>query len=698
MTSSSDSSERAWLRPLSGDSPAHIAYGADYNPEQWPREVWKEDVRLMREAGVTVVSVAIFSWARLQPAEDRWDFDWLDEVLDLLHDNGIAVDLATATASPPPWLTTLHPEILPVTRTGETLSQGARQHWRPTSPVFRRHALRLVEAMATRYADHPALVAWHISNELGCHNIYDYSDDAAQAFRDWLRARYGTLDELNRAWATSFWSQYYGDWEQIQPPRLAASHANPTQQLDFKRFSSDALKDYLRAEREILRRITPEIPATTNFMVMSGTKGMNYPDWAGEIDFVSNDHYTRPGPQRLDELSFSAGLTHSIAQGRPWFLMEHSTSAVNWQTVNVAKGEGELARDSLLHVAHGADAVCFFQWRQSAAGAEKYHSAMVPHAGADSAVFRAVTALGRTLEALAPVAGSVREPARAALVFDWESWWAVERDSQPSSLLDYRQEALDWYSAFLTLGVRVDVVTTTTELGGYDFVAAPLLHVVPQTLADRLQAYVRGGGHLATTYYSGIVDENDHVHLGGYPGALRSLLGVRIEEFGPLCEGDDVRLDNGLTGTRWTDRIDLTDPGTEVLARYATGDQAGRPALTRRALPEGGSAAYVSTRLDGPGLTDVLRSLLSAAGVAGELPAEARGRVETTVRTDGSHAYWFLVNRTDEDVACGAVDAEVLTGASPSAGDGLVLPPRGVVVLRAAAGASPFAGETVHVA
>ncbi|MEU0128109.1 beta-galactosidase [Streptomyces sp. NPDC006289] len=679
-----------WLRPPADGSPARFAYGADYNPEQWPREVWKEDVRLMREAGVTIVSVAIFSWARLQPAEDRWDFEWLDEVLDLLHSNGITVDLATATASPPPWLTTLHPEILPVTRTGETLAQGARQHWRPTSPVFREYALRLVEAMATRYADHPALVAWHISNELGCHNIYDYSDDAARSFRDWLRTRYGTLDGLNHAWATSFWSQRYGDWDEIQPPRLAASHANPTQQLDFKRFSSDALKDYLRAERDVLRRLTPAIPVTTNFMVMGGTKGMSYPDWAEEIDFVSNDHYAHPGPQRLDELSFSAGLTHSIAGGRPWFLMEHSTSAVNWQTVNLAKREGELARDSLVHVAHGADAVCFFQWRQSAAGAEKYHSAMVPHAGPDSEVFRAVTALGRTLEALTPVVGSVREPARAALVYDWESWWAVERDSQPSSLLDYRQEALDWYSAFLSLGVRVDVVTTSADLTGYDFVAAPLLHVVPRALAGRLEAFVRGGGHLATTYYSGVVDENDHVHLGGYPGALRELLGIRVEEFGPLLEGVVVRLDNGLTGGLWTDRIEVTDPEATVLARYGSGDQAGRPAITRRVPAGGGSAAYVSTRLGGEGLSEVLGSLLSGAGVLSELPAEVRGRVELTVRTDGVHAYWFLVNRTDGPVACGTVAGQLMTGHQEAAEEGLVLPPRGVAVLRVATGASPF--------
>ncbi|MGW3803781.1 beta-galactosidase, partial [Streptomyces clavifer] len=511
-----------------------------------------------------------------------------------------------------------------------------------------------------------------------------------QTLPHWRSPRISLQKREKRSVSSRRKPQYYGEWEQIQPPRLAASHANPTQQLDFKRFSSDALRDYLRAEREILRRITPEIPATTNFMVMGETKAMNYPDWAAEIDFVSNDHYAHPGPQRLDELSFSAGLTHSIAEGRPWFLMEHSTSAVNWQTVNLAKSRGELARDSLVHVAHGADAVCFFQWRQSAAGAEKYHSAMVPHAGPDSELFRAVAALGRTLEGLTPVTGSVREPARAALVYDWESWWAVERDSQPTSLLRYRQEALDWYSAFLALGVRVDVVTTTTDLTGYDFVAAPILHVVPRALAARLDAYVHGGGHLATTYYSGVVDENDHVYLGGYPGALRELLGIRVEEFAPLLEDVDVRLDNGLTGTLWTDHITVADAEVEVLARYETGDHAGRPAITRRDLADGGSAAYVSTRLGTDGLPEVLKDLLAGAGVSSELPESARGLVELTVRTDGSESYWFLVNRTDEPVTFDAVAGEALTGPAPDADGGMVLPPRDVAVLRVASGTTPF--------
>ncbi|MFE7401589.1 beta-galactosidase [Streptomyces sp. NPDC057557] len=668
--------------PAGSDGRRRLGYGADYNPEQWPREVWEEDVRLMREAGVNIVSLAIFSWARIQPTADTWDFEWLDEVMDLLHAGGIGVDLATATASPPPWLTTAHPEILPVTATGETLWPGARQHWRPTSPVFRTHALRLVRELATRYASHPALVAWHVNNELGCHNVYDYSDDAAHAFRTWLLRRYTTLEALNHAWGTAFWSQRYSDWDQILPPRLAASHPNPTQQLDFKRFSSDALKDHLFAEREVLRKLTPDVPVTTNFMVMGGIKGMDYADWAdsGAIDFVANDHYVTPGPQDRDELSFAANLTSGIAGHRPWFLMEHSTSGVNWQPVNLAKKPGELARDSLLHVAHGADAVCFFQWRQSAAGAEKYHSAMVPHAGSDSELFRSVAELGRTLEALAPIAGAGREPGRVAVLFDWDSWWTSEHDSHPTSRLDYHREALDWYSALLQLGIRADVVPAhRTDLSSYDVVIAPVLHVVPQPFGKALTRYVEGGGHLVTTYFSGVVDENDHIWLGGYPGALRELLGIRIEEFGPLLDGATVDLDNETTGSLWTDRITVTGPDVEVLARYRSGTYASRPAITRSTTGHG-SAAYVSTRLGAEGLAALLPDLLAPAGVTSELPDEARGVVELTVRRDADSRYLFLVNRGDVSVPLPGVTGELLVG--PATEGGLVLPPRDVAVLR----------------
>ncbi|GAA4852529.1 beta-galactosidase [Luteimicrobium xylanilyticum] len=663
-----------------GGGRARIAYGADYNPEQWPREVWADDARLMREAGVNIVTLAVFSWAKLQPTADTWDFAWLDEVMDLMHANGIAVDLATATASPPPWLTTAHPEILPVNERGETLWPGARQHWRPTSPVFREHALRLVEAMAARYADHPALAAWHVSNELGCHNVYDYSDDAAAAFRAWLRDRYKTSDALNDAWGTSFWSQWYGSFDEVLPPRLAASYPNPTQQLDFKRFSSDALRDYLRAEADVLRRITPDVPVTTNFMLMGDMSGMNYADWAAELDFVANDHYRQAVPRSDDELSLSANLTSGVAGGRPWYLMEHATSAVNWQRINAVKSTALLRHDALTHLAHGADAVCFFQWRQSASGAEKFHSGMVPHAGPDSELFRGVVGLGRTLQDLAPVAGSGRLQSPVAVLVDWDSWWASELDSHPSNVLRYRQEALDWYGALLDAGVRADAVPVGSDLSGYRLVVAPVLYLVPEETRVRLHDYVEGGGHLVLTYFSGIADADDRVYLGGYPGAFRDLLGVRVEEFVPLLDDETVTLSTGATGTLWSEPVRLTDPATEVLASYLDGSVAGGPAVTRRVVGEG-SASYVSTRLGVDGLATVLPALLAGAGVTSELPEPVRGAVEHVVRTNGTDDFVFYVNRTAGQITLPDVTGELLLG--ERADDGTVtLEAHGVAVLR----------------
>ncbi len=409
---------------------------------------------------------------------------------------------------------------------------------------------------------------------------------------------------------------------------------------------------------------------------MGETKGMDYAAWAAEVDFVSNDHYVVPGPQDHDELSFSANLTGNIAGGSPWFLMEHSTSAVNWQPVNTPKKPGALARDSLTHVAHGADAVCFFQWRQSRAGAEKYHSAMVPHAGSNSRLFRDVTALGRTLGELAPIAGSRREPARAAILFDWDSWWASELDSHPTDRLRYRQEALDWYSAFLATGIRADVLPAAASLEGYQLVIAPVLHVVPAELRSRLTAFVEAGGHLVTTYFSGIVDQNDHVWLGGYPGALSDLLGIRVEEFGPLAPGEEATLDDGSTGTLWADPVATTSGDTKVLRRFTSGDHAGEPAVTRRSVGSG-SAGYVATRLGPAGLVPVLREFAGLAGVGSELPAELCGAVELAVRAGEDGRFLFLINRTDQAVDISAVPGAVLAGTGQAK-----LAARGVAVLK----------------
>jgi beta-galactosidase len=670
-----------WVRWPAG-APGPLAYGADYNPEQWPSEVWAQDMALMREAGVNLVNVGIFAWAQVQPGEDSWDWGWLDEVLDLLHANGIAVDLGTGTSSPPPWLTTLHPEILPVTADGRTISPGGRQHFRPSSPVFRRYAMSHVRTLASRYRAHPALAMWHVSNELGCHNVADFSDDAAVGFRSWLAERYGNLEALNAAWATAFWSQRYSSWEQILPPRLAASIPNPTQQLDFKRFSSWTLQDYLQAEVAILRELTPDIPITTNFMVMANNvDGMDYAAWAGDVDLVANDHYLIAAREdAYDDLCFSANLTSGIAGGDPWFLMEHSTSAVNWQPVNPPKPAGQLRRDSLTNVAYGSDAVSFFQWRASAAGAEKYHSAMVPHAGADSRIFRDVCSLGSELAALAEVVGTQAIPSRVAILFDWTSWWASELGSHPSTLLRYRETALAWHRAFSELGIGVDVQPLGADLSPYTLVVAPLLYVVDSATRKRLAGFVTSGGHLITTFFSGIVDEHDHVHLGGYPGALRDLLGIRVEEFGPLLPGVEVPLDGGGHASLWAERIDVVGEDVQALLSYAAGDLTGVPAATRRTVGDG-SASYVGAQLDPASLRGVCHQLAGLSGVAAELEPSLGGAVIRRVRGDASRRFTFLINgsRQPQTVTTGR-GLELLTGQVVSGHVRLL--PLGVAVIR----------------
>ena len=652
-----------------------IAFGCDYNPEQWDREVWVEDVRLMREAGVDLVAVNIFGWSHIEPTDGVYDFDGLDTIIDLLHANGIRVNLGTGTASTPPWLTHAHPEILPVVADGTTRHPGGRQAWCPSSPVFRRYALRLVEKVAQRYGAHPGVALWHVSNELGCHNALCYDDETAHSFRGWLQRRYTSVDALNAAWGTSFWSQRYSSFDEVLPPRLTLSTSNPSQLVDFHRFSSDELLDYYRSEYAVLRRHS-DVPITTNFMVTAHIKAMDYWSWAPEMDVIANDHYL---DNRLAdptaELSFSADLTRGLAQGTPWILMEHSTGAVNWQPLNLAKQPGEMMRNSLTHVARGADGVCFFQWRASLQGSEKFHSAMLPHAGTDTELWREVVELGAALDRLDEVAGS-RVVADVAIVFSWESWWSADGESRPSQSVDYLQQVHDAHGALRELGITTDVVAPGADLSRYRVVVVPCLYMVNDADAAVITDYVASGGHALVTFFSGIVDQDDRVRPGGYPGAFREMLGVTGEEFVPLAPTERITLDSGASASLWTERLRPTT--AEVLARYVDGPVPGVAAHTRNRFGEG-VGHYLATALDRDGLKRVLRELAADAGVVGVGP-ERDGLVEVVRRVSADASYLFVINHSLDPVEIPASGTELITGSIVS--NSVLVPAGAVRVMR----------------
>ncbi|WP_418763804.1 beta-galactosidase [Marisediminicola antarctica] len=659
MSSTTDHAPAVAIAPAVGTRFASVGieYGCDYNPEQWSREVWNDDVRLMRQAGVTLVAINVFGWAVLEPRSGEFDFSGLDAIVGLLHENGIGINLGTGTSSPPPWLTRQHPEILPMAADGTRRWPGGRQAWCPSSPVFREHALALVTEVAARYGSHPAVRLWHVSNELGCHNALCYCDVSAESFRGWLERRYGSIDALNEAWGTSFWSQRYSEWADVLPPRATLSAANPTQAQDFSRFSSDELLSYYLAEAGVLRELSA-VPVTTNFMITAHIRTQDYWSWAPHVDVIANDHYL---DHRLDdphqELAFAADLTRGLAGGGPWVLMEQATGSVNWQPRNIAKAPGEMVRNSLSHLARGADGICFFQWRASASGSEKFHSGMVPHAGTDTGIWRDVLELGRVLGALSEVAGS-RVVADAAIVFSWDAWWAVDFESRPSGDLRYLDQVHRAYRELWDAGITVDIVAPGADLSAYRFVVVPCLYLVTEDAARGIRDYVAGGGHALVTFFSGIVDENDRILLGGYPGAFKEMLGVVTEEFFPLGHGDAVALDDGSTATVWTEWMHAR--GAEVIASYADGTLAGVPAITRNRHGDG-VAWYLGTALEAGALGRLLVRASSEAGVSATRLAGVPG-VEVVRRSSAENDYLFVMNHTDEPISHPAAGTELTRG------------------------------------
>jgi beta-galactosidase len=641
-----------------------LAFGGDYNPEQWPESVWQDDVRLMREAGVTMVSVGIFSWALLEPSPGTYEFGWLDRLLDLLHDHGIRADLGTPTVVPPAWFYRAHPDALPVTADGVRLAFGSRGAICHSNADYRAAAANITTRLAERYAAHPALALWHVHNEYGVPVSACYCDSCAAHFRRWLAATYATVDGVNEAWGTAFWGQRYADFDEIDPPRTAPTVGNPGQALDYKRFADATMRENFVRERDILHRLAPGVPVTTNFMTaLSQCDSVDYWAWGREVDLVTNDHYLITDGRRTHvNLAMAADLTRSVAGGAPWLLLEHSTSGVNWQPRNPAKAPGQMARNSLAHVARGSEGAMFFQWRQSRRGAEKFHSAMVPHGGTDTRVWREVVELGSSLDSLSAVRGT-RTAADVAVLWDWHSWWAQNLQWRPSEDHDARERADAFYEALYDRHLTVDFAHPEADVSRYPLVVVPALYLMTEAAGRNLTAYVEDGGTLVVSYFSGIVDEHDAVHEGAYPGALRDALGLTVEEFSPLLPGQSTRITEPggaeLTADVWTEFV--VPRGAETVWRYADGPAAGRPAVTRHRRGQG-TAWYVSTRLGAEGLGTLLGRAAADAGV--DVRADLPRDVEVVRRTGESGGYLFAINHTGSDakVPLETDGTELLTG------------------------------------
>ena len=636
----------------------HFLHGADYNPEQWSPEVWTEDMRLMKLAHCNAATIGVFSWVKLEPEEGKFTFDWMDRIMDLLHKNGAYAVLATPSGSKPAWMSAKYPEVLSVKRDRRRLLHGFRHNHCLTSPVYREKTQIINRKLAERYKDHPALLVWHISNEFSGYSDWGsecHCDLCQEAFRDWLKARYKTLDNLNEKWWSAFWSHTYTDWSQVVSPSPRGEIAIHGLNIDWKRFVTAQTIDFYKNEIVPLREITPDVPITTNFM---GTyAGLDTPAFAEHLDVISWDgypywHSPDGDPKIASSVAFTHDLNRAMKGGKPFMLMESTPSNVCWRPVNKLKRPGMHALSSIQAVAHGADTVQYFQWRKSRGGSEKFHGAVVDHCGHENTrVFRDVAEVGQTLERLDAIVGTSVQP-DVAVIHDWENLWAI--DDAKAIFPDnknYLATCEAHHRPFWKLGVPVDVIASTHDFSKYKLLIAPMLYMTRPGVAERIEQFVNDGGCFVTTYWSGLVDEYDLCYLGGFPGPLRKVLGILSEEIDALHDVDKNQVNItpgnalGLAGSyALRDLCDLIHAeGAEVLATYGSDFYAGRPALTVNRFGKG-QAYYIASRNEDKFHEDFYKSLIVKLGIERTLNSDLPAGVTAQRRTDGERTFVFVLN------------------------------------------------------
>jgi len=663
-----------------------VLYGGDYNPEQWPREIWQEDMRLLKLAGIDVLTVNVFSWALLQPSEDEYNFSTLDAIIETASSAGMKICLATGTATHPAWMARKYPEVLRVNTDGAKRKFGDRQNSCPNSSVYRHYSSLLARKLAERYGKLENLTAWHVSNEYGG---YCFCENCEKAFRKWLEKRYKTIAALNEAWNASFWGHTYYDWDDIAVPSHLGGEwgHNRTscqiQSIDYRRFYSDSLLDCFLAEENVLKEITPNIPVTTNMM---GTFwDLDYFKWGKHMDFIAWDNYPYPDSP-YTRIAMSHALMRGCGGGKPFSLMEQTPSVTNWQPYNSLKRPGILRLWSYQALAHGSDTVMFFQMRRSRGCCEKFHGAVIDHYGGENTrVFRETAALGEELKKLGDAFLDSRVVSKAAVLYDWDNWWAASLSAGPTVDMNYPEEVYRYYNVLANNNISVDVVGVDTPLENYKVLFAPVLYMVKQGYAKKLTEFVRNGGVLVTTYFSGMTDERDLVTTKGYPGELRPLCGVWVEETDALPRGktNGFVIKNGpLAGTWEADLLcDIVHPeGAETVAVYESDFYSGTPALCRNNFGKG-QVWYFASRAEAALLDRFASLICGECGIEPVFPVQEG--IEATRRVKGEKEFIFVLNhnKTESEIAIPFACHDLITDKKFSLNERYVLPAASVLIL-----------------
>lgn len=660
-----------------------MLYGGDYNPEQWDEAVWEEDMRMFRLAGIDCVTLNVFSWAALQSDEVTYHFERLDKIMELVRKNNLKVVMATSTAAHPAWMAKKYPEVLRTEFNGMKRKFGSRHNSCPNSPVYQKYSVALARKLAERYGTYDNIVTWHISNEYGgeC-----YCENCEKAFRVWLKEKYGSIEALNKAWNTSFWGHTFYDWDEIVVPNLQSEHFAQDRttfqgiSLDYRRFNSDSILHNYLGEYEAVKAVTPHIPVTTN--LMGFYKALDYQKWAGYMDVVSWDNYPDPtDPPAL--VAMRHDLMRGLKQGAPFMLMEQTPSVTNWQSYNLLKRPGDMRLISYQAVAHGADTVMFFQMRRSIGACEKFHGAVIDHVGTENTrVFREVSQLGEELKQLGDTTLDSRTPSKAAMLVDWDNWWALEYSAGPSCDLKYMDELANYYTALYDNNISVDIISAQDPLDDYKVVIAPVMYMTKPGADEKIRKFVSEGGTFVTTFLSGLVDEHDLVITGGYPGKLRDILGIWVEETDALpsymknsFSWNEKSYDCGLI----CDIMHMEN--AQALACYDKDFYEGTPVLSKNEFGKG-HAYYVATRAGQDFYADFLNKVLKEQGV--EPVFKPCKGVEITLRRKEETNFLFFLNHNPQETVLIAEKpgTDLLTGKEYCPGDEIVLQTKGVVLFK----------------